>query len=77
MAFYANTSVMRACIRALLSMGYQCQFGVLQAGCYGVPQTRRRAILLAVAPGLPMPPLPTAEHSFPTSVSRGRPPRRG
>lgn len=68
MAFYANTSVMRACIRALLSMGYQCQFGVLQAGCYGVPQTRRRAILLAVAPGLPMPALPAAEHSFPTSV---------
>ena len=23
-------------------MGYQCTFGVLQAGNYGVPQTRRR-----------------------------------
>lgn len=27
-------------------MGYQCTFGILQAGNYGVPQTRRRFVLL-------------------------------
>ena len=39
----------------------QCTFGVLQAGHYGVPQTRRRAIILAAAPGekLPLYPEPT------------------
>ena len=32
-------------------MGYQCTFAVLQAGKYGVAQTRRRVIILAAAQG--------------------------
>jgi site-specific DNA-cytosine methylase len=34
-----------------LLLFFQCTFGVLQAGSYGVPQTRRRAIIMAAAPG--------------------------
>ena len=43
--------VLKLALRCLVSMGYQCTFGVLQAGSYGVAQTRRRLILLAAAPG--------------------------
>ena len=42
----------------------QCTFGVLQAGQYGVPQTRRRAILLAAAPGERLPLYPEPTHCF-------------
>ena len=45
-------------------MGYQCTFGILQAGHYGVPQTRRRFILLAAAPGYKLPLYPEPLHTF-------------
>ena len=48
-------------------MGYQCQFGVLQAGNFGVPQNRRRAILLAAAPDVKLPKFPAAWHCFENS----------
>ena len=43
---------------------FQCTFGVLQAGHYGVPQTRRRAIILAAAPGEKLPMYPEPDHVF-------------
>ena len=49
---------------ALVRMGYQCQFGVLQAGHFGVPQDRKRAILLAAAPNVKMPSFPAPLHTF-------------
>ena len=30
---------------------FQCTFGIMQAGQFGIAQTRRRAIILAAAPG--------------------------
>lgn len=42
----------------------QCTFGVLQAGSYGVPQTRRRAIIMAAAPGYTLPMFPEPTHCF-------------
>ncbi|KAH8038928.1 hypothetical protein HPB51_004040 [Rhipicephalus microplus] len=48
---FKRSMVLKLTLRCLISMGYQCTFGVLQAGNYGVPQTRRRAIILAAAPG--------------------------
>ncbi|ESN92163.1 hypothetical protein HELRODRAFT_116156 [Helobdella robusta] len=56
--------VLKLALRCLISMGYQCTFGVLQAGCYGIPQTRRRAIILASAPGYKLPFYPEPMHSF-------------
>ena len=43
---------------------FQCTFGVLQAGNYGVPQTRRRAIIMAAAPGQKLPLFPEPLHCF-------------
>ncbi|XP_060803321.1 DNA (cytosine-5)-methyltransferase PliMCI isoform X2 [Amyelois transitella] len=56
--------VLKLTLRALLDMGYQCTFGILQAGHYGVPQTRRRLIILAAAPGFRLPQFPEPTHVF-------------
>ena len=56
--------VLKLALRCLVRMGYQCTFGVLQAGSYGVSQTRRRAIILAAAPGEKLPLYPEPQHTF-------------
>ena len=56
--------VLKLCMTALIKMGYQCTFAILQAGQYGVAQTRRRAILLAAAPGQQLPLYPEPQHEF-------------
>ena len=56
--------VLKLTVRCLLEIGYQVTFGVLQAAHYGLPQTRRRFILLAVAPGYVLPRLPSPLHVF-------------
>jgi len=69
-ASFKKNMVLRLCIRALVKMGYQCSFGILQAGQFGVAQTRRRAILLAAAPGEVLPLYPEPTHVFsPTACS--------
>ena len=61
---YKCSMVLKMTMRTLVKMGYQCTFGVLQAGSYGVPQTRRRAIILAAAPGQILPQYPEPLHAF-------------
>lgn len=56
--------VLKLTLRALLDMGYQCTFGILQAGNYGVPQTRRRLIIMAAAPGYKLPLYPEPTNVF-------------
>jgi len=63
-ACFKKSMVMKNCLAALVRMGYQCAFGILQAGNFGVAQTRRRAILLAAAPGEVLPTYPDPEHVF-------------
>jgi len=63
-ACFKKSMVMKSCLAALVKMGYQCAFGILQAGNFGVAQTRRRAILLAAAPGEVLPTYPDPEHVF-------------
>ncbi|XP_065183686.1 DNA (cytosine-5)-methyltransferase 1-like [Sycon ciliatum] len=61
---YKQNMVLKLTLRCLLRMGYQCTFGILQAGSYGVPQTRRRAIIMAAAPGEKLPRYPEPTHVF-------------
>ncbi|XP_067140282.1 DNA (cytosine-5)-methyltransferase 1-like [Centruroides vittatus] len=61
---FKRSMVLKLTLRCLIRMGYQCTFGVLQAGNYGVPQTRRRAIILAAAPGEKLPLFPEPTHVF-------------
>lgn len=61
---FKRSMVLKLTLRCLVKMGYQCTFGVLQAGQYGVPQTRRRAIIIAAAPGEKLPLYPEPTHVF-------------
>nr|ALB00264.1 DNA (cytosine-5)-methyltransferase [Tigriopus japonicus] len=68
LAMFKKNLVLKLCFRALLMMGYQCTFGIMQAGHFGVPQTRRRCILLAAAPTEILPNYPTPRHVFAKSA---------
>ncbi|XP_024944997.1 DNA (cytosine-5)-methyltransferase PliMCI isoform X2 [Cephus cinctus] len=61
---FKRSMVLKLTLRCLVRMGYQCTFGVLQAGNYGVPQTRRRLFILAAAPGETLPQYPEPTHVF-------------
>lgn len=61
---FKRSMVLKLSLRCLVKMGYQCTFGVLQAGNYGVPQTRRRAIIIAAALGEVLPNFPEPTHTF-------------
>jgi DNA (cytosine-5)-methyltransferase 1 len=45
-------------------MGYQVAYSVLQAGHYGVPQSRKRLIIIAAAQGEPLPLFPEPTYVF-------------
>ncbi|KZC09572.1 PREDICTED: DNA (cytosine-5)-methyltransferase PliMCI-like [Dufourea novaeangliae] len=61
---FKRSMVLKLTLRCLVQMGYQCTFGILQAGNYGIPQTRRRLIILAAAPGETLPKYPEPTHVF-------------
>lgn len=42
----------------------QVRFGVLNAGNFGVPQSRKRTIIWAAAPSETLPQWPTPRHVF-------------
>ena len=63
-ALYKGGSFLKLCLRALITMGYQCTFGILQAGNFGVPQTRRRCFIMAAVSGTPLPMMPNPLHVF-------------
>lgn len=61
---FKSSMVLRLTLRCITRMGYQCTFGILQAGNFGVPQTRRRLIIMAAAPGEKLPLYPEPLHVF-------------
>ncbi|GFG29057.1 hypothetical protein Cfor_02087 [Coptotermes formosanus] len=61
---FKRSIVLKLTLRCLQHMGYQCTFGVLHTGNYGVPQTQWRAIILAAAPGEILPTYPEPTHMF-------------
>ncbi|KAL5697799.1 DNA (cytosine-5-)-methyltransferase [Ranunculus cassubicifolius] len=54
----------RLTLASLLEMGYQVRFGVLDAGAYGVSQSRKRAFIWAAAPEEVLPEWPEPMHVF-------------
>ena len=56
----------RLTLRTLLDMGYQVRFGVLNAGNFGVSQSRKRTFIWAAAPGERLPNWPRLMHCFRT-----------
>ncbi|KAG0375367.1 hypothetical protein BGX24_009212 [Mortierella sp. AD032] len=56
-------------IRSLTELGYQCRFGMLQAGHYGVPQSRYRFFVWAAKIGYTLPTFPLPMTAFETNMS--------
>ncbi|KAK6121245.1 hypothetical protein DH2020_045019 [Rehmannia glutinosa] len=54
----------RLTLASLLEMGYQVRFGILEAGAYGVPQSRKRAFIWAASPEELLPEWPEPMHVF-------------
>ncbi|KAJ3542763.1 hypothetical protein NM688_g5941 [Phlebia brevispora] len=57
-------------IRAMISLGYQIHFHLLNAGQYGAPQGRSRVIFLAAKRGVPLPHFPIPTHGIPREVPK-------
>ncbi|KAL1104200.1 hypothetical protein V6Z11_D04G050300 [Gossypium hirsutum] len=51
-------------LASLLEMGYQVRFGILEAGAYGVSQSRKRAFIWAASPEETLPEWPEPMHVF-------------
>ncbi|THU75359.1 S-adenosyl-L-methionine-dependent methyltransferase, partial [Dendrothele bispora CBS 962.96] len=51
-------------VRALIALGYQARFKILQAGQYGCPQHRQRIIFWGAKRGLKLPNFPIPTHAF-------------
>lgn len=62
--------VWHAIAAVLRTLGYSVWAGILRAEQYGVPQTRRRAILMARLDGKVVPPAPTHSRYYSTDPSR-------
>lgn len=62
--------VWHAIARVLRTFGYSVWAGILRAEQYGVPQTRKRAILMARLDGKVSPPTPTHSRYYSTEPNR-------
>ncbi|GLI71179.1 hypothetical protein VaNZ11_016282 [Volvox africanus] len=63
-AVYRGGEVFRLVVRTLLDLGYQVRFGILNAGHYGAPQSRKRTFIWAALPGEILPDWPAPRHVF-------------
>ncbi|KAL9229339.1 hypothetical protein vseg_004816 [Gypsophila vaccaria] len=54
----------RLAVASLLEMGYQVRFGILDAGAFGVSQSRKRAFIWAASPEEILPEWPEPMHVF-------------
>nr|XP_043622522.1 DNA (cytosine-5)-methyltransferase 1B-like isoform X2 [Erigeron canadensis] len=54
----------RLALASLLAMGYQVRFGILEAGAFGVSQSRKRAFIWAASPDEVLPEWPEPMHVF-------------
>lgn len=61
---YNKGQTFRLTLASLLDMGYQVRFGILEAGAYGVSQSRKRAFIWAAAPDEILPEWPEPMHVF-------------
>ncbi|CAI9101509.1 OLC1v1038848C1 [Oldenlandia corymbosa var. corymbosa] len=62
--FFNKGQEFRFTLAALLEMGYQVRFGILEAGAYGIPQNRKRAFVWAASPEENLPEWPEPMFVF-------------
>lgn len=67
---YSEGAVLVFIVKSLFDMGYQVSCGILQDGCYGVPQRFRRLFFFASATGTLLPSFPEPTYAFEVSDER-------
>ncbi|GKT48464.1 DNA (cytosine-5)-methyltransferase PliMCI [Colletotrichum spaethianum] len=67
-----NEDVFCQLICAIVGLGYQAHFFLLDAWTYGSPQSRSRVFLCFAAPGFKLPEIPIQSHSHYMPVTRSR-----
>ncbi|KAK1979214.1 hypothetical protein LZ30DRAFT_772304 [Colletotrichum cereale] len=65
-----NEDVFSQLICAIVGIGYQAHFFIMDAWTYGSPQSRSRVFLCFAAPGLKLPKMPVQSHSHYKSANR-------
>ncbi|KAK2034328.1 C-5 cytosine-specific DNA methylase [Colletotrichum zoysiae] len=65
-----NEDVFSQLICAIVGLGYQAHFFIMDAWTYGSPQSRSRVFLCFAAPGLKLPEIPMQSHSHYESGKR-------
>ena len=63
-ALFKSSMILKITLSCLISMGYQCHFAILQSGSYGLPQTRRRTVIIGASTGNTLPSFPEPTHIF-------------
>ncbi|KAK7344087.1 hypothetical protein VNO77_13339 [Canavalia gladiata] len=61
---YNKGQTFRLTLASLVEIGYQVRFGILEAGAYGVSQSRKRAFIWAASPEDVLPEWPEPMHVF-------------
>ncbi|KYB29654.1 DNA (cytosine-5)-methyltransferase PliMCI [Tribolium castaneum] len=61
---YKGGLILKLTLQCLVAIGYQVRISIVEAGEFGVPQARRRFILIASAPGYQLPRIPEPQHVF-------------
>ncbi|KAF9437753.1 hypothetical protein BGZ76_011283 [Entomortierella beljakovae] len=69
-----HMGVIKFVIRCLTAMGYQCRFGLLQAGHHNVPQSRRRLFIWGAKLGSNLPEFPLPATCFAINGVKINPP---
>ncbi|XP_064486313.1 DNA (cytosine-5)-methyltransferase PliMCI-like [Ornithodoros turicata] len=67
---YSSGAVLVFVLKCLFDLGYQVSCGVLQDGCYGVPQRFRRLFIFGSASCSRLPSFPEPTHAFEVSDDR-------
>ncbi len=63
-ALFKSSMILKLTLSCLIRMGYKCQFAILQAANYGLPQTRRRTVIIGASSGYKLPYFPEPTHVF-------------
>lgn len=61
---YKKSTVLKVILSFMTRLNYQVRVAILQAGCYGVPQNRKRLFIIASLPTCRLPSFPAASHMF-------------
>jgi DNA (cytosine-5)-methyltransferase 1 len=63
-ALFKSSMILKLTLSCLIRMGYKCQFAILQSANYGLPQTRRRTVIIGASSGFKLPYFPKPTHVF-------------